>query len=146
MDFANALDQQLRGGLFQDNPRGAQSHGLDEFILIVRCGQHNHPRLVPDRLKPLQSAQAIQAWHPEVEQENVGFVLLQDFQHFPPILSLGHYLEVLFQSQQLAEAVPKNRMVVGHHDPDLRTRSHRSGRRTVAYGVLRHTFSTLGSL
>jgi hypothetical protein len=59
-------------------------------------------------------------------------VLLQDFQHLPAILSLGHYLEVFFQSEQLAEAVPKNGMVVGYHNPDLRARSRpHSGRGTV---------------
>ena len=129
MDPANALDQQLRGRLFENNSRSAESHGLDEFILVVRCGQNNDPSLVLDRLQPLQSGQAVQAGHLEVEQENVRLELLQDFQYLPSILSLGHYLEVFFQSQQLAEAVPKNRMVVGHHDPDLRTRRHpRSGR------------------
>ena len=121
--LANTLDQQLRGGLFENDSRGAEPHGLDEFILIVRRGQHNDPSLVLDRLKPLQSGQAIQAGHLEVEQENVGRELLQDFQYLPAILSLGHHLEVFFQSEQLAEAVPKNGMVVGYHDPDLRTRA-----------------------
>ena len=107
MHLANALDQQLRGGLFENNSRSAEPHGLNEFILVVRCGQHNDPSLVLDRLKPLQRAQTIQSRHLEVEQEDVGLVLLQDFQHLPAILSLGHYLEVFFQSEQLAEAVPE---------------------------------------
>jgi hypothetical protein len=72
---------------------------------------------------------------------------LQDFQYLPAILGLGHYLEVFFQSEQLAEAVPKNRMVVGYHDPDLRTRRGlRSELGTVGYDILRHTISALGPL
>ncbi len=49
-----------------------------------------------------------------------GSMLLQHFQHLPSILSLRHNFEILFQSQQLAETVAEDRMVVGYHDPDLR--------------------------
>ena len=37
--FADALDQQFRGGLLQHDAGRAQLHGLDEFVLVVRRGQ-----------------------------------------------------------------------------------------------------------
>jgi hypothetical protein len=44
---------------------------------------------------------------------------LQNVQHLAAILSLGDHLEVLFQSEQLAETIPENRMVIRDYDPDL---------------------------
>jgi len=46
-------------------------------------------------------------------------VLLQDVQHLPAVLCLGHNFKILFQCEQAAEAIPKNRMVVGHNDSNL---------------------------
>ncbi len=48
-----------------------------------------------------------------------GSQLLQDIQHLPPVLGLRHDFEIVFQRQQLAKAVPKDRMVVRHHNADL---------------------------
>ena len=46
-------------------------------------------------------------------------MLLQDIQHFPAVGGLRHNFEILFQSQELAQPVAEDGMVVGHHDPNF---------------------------
>src|SRR5438477_44684 len=78
VDFADALDEQIRSGLLQDNPGGAQLHRLDEFILVVRSRQNNDASFVLRSLQPLQRTQAVEPRHLEVEKQDVGLMLLQD--------------------------------------------------------------------
>ena len=86
--------------------------------------------------------QAVQAGHLQVQQEDVGLVLLQDIQHLPAILRLRHDFEILFQGQQLAQPVAEDRMIVGYHDPDLGTRGIPApdGGPFGSAIVVRHTF------
>ena len=87
VDLADALDQQFRRGLLQDDSGGAQLHRLDEFVLIVGSGQHDHPGFVLRGLQPLQSGQTVQARHLQIEQQDVGLVLLQDVEHLAAVLA-----------------------------------------------------------
>ncbi len=70
-------------------------------------------------LQTLQSGQAVQPGHLQIQQQNVGFVLLKHVEHLPPVLCLGDYFEILFQGQQFAQAVPKDGVIVRHDDPDF---------------------------
>ena len=101
-------------------PGCAQLHRLHEFVLVVRCRQDDDARLVPGRLQALQGRQPVQARHLQIQQQDVRLELLQYIQHLTAVLSLRHHLEVFLQRQQPAKSVPEDRMVVGHHDADLR--------------------------
>ena len=117
--FADALDQEFGRGLLQHDARGAELHRLHEFVLVVGRRENDHPGFVLGDLQPLQRGQPVQAGHFQIEQEDVGFVLLQNFQHLAPVLGLRDDFEILFQGQQPAEPVAEDRMVVRHHDADL---------------------------
>jgi hypothetical protein len=119
VDFADALDQQVRRGLLEDDSGRPQLHRLHELVLVVRGRQHDDPRAVLHGLQPLQGRETVQARHLEVQQQDVRFELLQYVQNLPPILSLSHHLKILFQAQQLAQPVAEDGMVVRHHDPNL---------------------------
>ena len=71
-------------------------------------------------LQPLQRGQTVQAGHLQVQQQDIGFMLLQHVQHLPAVLRLRHDLEICLQRQQPAQAVAENGVVVRHHDANLR--------------------------
>ena len=107
--------------LFEDNPGGTQLHRLNEFVFVVGCGQHDNAGLVFGNLEPLKGSHTVKARHLEIEEKDVGFMLLKHIQYLPTILSLCYNFKIFFQRQKLAEAVPKNRVVVGDYDPNFRT-------------------------
>ena len=122
MHLPDALDQHLGSGLFQNNPRSAQLHGLDKLVLIVGSGQDDHAGTVLGGLQPLQGGQTVQSGHLQIQQKDVRLELLQHLDHLATVLGLGHHFEIVLERQQLAETVPEDGMVVRHDDTDLRFR------------------------
>ena len=143
MHFADALDQQFGRGLFEHDPGGPELHRLDELVLIVGSGQHDDAGLVLGDLKPLQGGQAIQPGHFQVEQQDVGFVLLKNVEYLAPVLRLRHDFEVFFEREQPAKPVAEDGMVVRYHDADLGLHgcSHAGGGPIDTRTVLSHTLS-----
>ena len=129
MNFADALDQQLRRGLLQNDSGSPELHRLHEFVLVVRSGQYNHPSSVAGGLQPLQGSKAVQTRHFQIEKQNVGLMFLQHLQDFPAIVRLSHDHKIFFQGQQAAKPVAENRMVVRHYDPDFLFGVRYGGRR-----------------
>src|SRR5664279_5421512 len=43
MHSPDAIDQRFGGSLLVDDATTAQSEGLDELVLVVRCGQKDNP-------------------------------------------------------------------------------------------------------
>ena len=142
VDFADALDEQFRRGLLQNNSGGPQLHRLDEFVFVVGSGENNHAGFVLGDLKALQRGQAVQAGHLQIQQEDVGFMLLQNIEHLASVLGLRYDFEILFQGEQAAEPIAEDRMIVRYYDPDLGLRRRsQTGRSIRASTVLRHTLS-----
>jgi hypothetical protein len=76
MHFANALDEQLGGGLLEYDSRRPELHRLHEFVLIVRSRQDDDTCLVLGDLQALQSGEPVEARHFQVEKQDVRFELL----------------------------------------------------------------------
>ena len=132
MHLADALDEQLRGGLLENDARGPELHRLDKLVLVVGGGQHDHSGLVAGGLQPLQRGETVEPRHLQVEQQDVGLAAAADISSTcRAVLRLRDDLEILFQGQQPAQAVAEDRMVVRHHDPDLGLR-RRDSLRTAA--------------
>ena len=142
VDFADALDEQFGRGLLQNDSGGAQLHRLDEFVLVVGSGENNHAGFVFGDLEALQRGQTVQAGHFQIQQQDIGFMLLQNIEHLATVLGLSYDFEILFQGEQPAESIAEDRMIVRYYDPDLGLgrRSH-SGRSIRASTVLSHTLS-----
>jgi hypothetical protein len=119
IDFADALDQQVRSALFQDDAGSAQLHGLHELVLVLRGGEHDDAGLVLAGLQPLQRGQTVEAGHFKVQQQDIGLMRLQHVQNLPAILRLRDDLEIRLQSEQAAQAVAEYGVVVRHHDANL---------------------------
>ena len=143
MHLADALDQQFGRGLFENNSGSSQLHGLDELVLVVGSGEHDDAGLVLGDLQALQGGEAVEAGHLQIEQEDVGLVLLENVEHLAPVLRLRHDFEIFFEGEQTAETVAEDGMVVRYHDADLglHGRSHAGGRPIDTRNVLRHTLS-----
>jgi hypothetical protein len=119
MHFPDALDEQIRGALFQDDALRAQLHGLDEFVLILGGRQHDDPGLMLAVLDFLQRGQTVQAGHLEIQQQDIGLEALEHVQDLSAILRLRYHFEIRLQRQQPAQAVAEDGVVVRDHDPDL---------------------------
>ena len=75
--------------------------------------------LLRGRLQPLQGRKPVQSGHLQIQQQDIGFKLLQHVQHLPPIRCLGDHFEIFLQGQQFAETVPEDWMIVCHYNSDL---------------------------
>ena len=54
----------------------------------------------------------------QIEQQNIGMVLLDGAQDFIAVADLGHDFEIFLERKQLLQAITKDRVIVGDHDPD----------------------------
>jgi hypothetical protein len=118
MHLANALHQQLGGGLLEDDARAAEFHGLHEFVLVLGGGQHDDPGALACQLQALQDAEAVQTGHPQVEQQDVRLQLVEQAEYLGAVVGLADDLEILLQTQQLAQAVAENGVIVRDYDAD----------------------------
>ena len=85
-------------------------------------------------------AKPVQARHFQVQQKDVGLELLEDVQDLLAVLSLRHDFEILFQRQQLAEAIAEDGVIVRHDDADFGRSAPGRGAAVNGSTVLRHTF------
>jgi hypothetical protein len=67
MDLPNALDDQVRRGSLQDNPRASELHRLNVLVAILGSRQDQNARTEARLLNCLQSRDAVQFRHLEVE-------------------------------------------------------------------------------
>ncbi len=128
VDFADALHDELRRGLLEDDAGAAEFHGLDEFVLIFGGGEHDHFDALVELGDGLERGEAVQVGHAEVEQEHVGVEFLNAVEDFAAVVGLAYDVEILLQAEQLAEAIPDDGVVIGDQNSDSGLfRFHRSG-------------------
>ena len=118
MNLADALDDQVGRGLFQYDAAAAELHGLHEFILVFGSREDNDARALVDLRQRRQRGQPIEVGHAEVEQQYVGVQVADLFEHLAPVAGFADHLEIVFEKQQLLQAVAHNRMVVGDQKAD----------------------------
>lgn len=114
---AHGLHQNLRRHLFEHHAGHAEMERAGELVVVDRGGEHQHlgrELLVSHRG---EHREPVGARHLEVEHQDVDRQLAQQAERFVAVAAAGDHLEVLFQPEQLGEAVEHDRVVVGERDP-----------------------------
>ena len=120
VDLADALDDEVRRGLFQHDAATAQLHGLHELVLVLRGRQNDHARPLVGLLKRLQRRQAVQIGHAQIQQQNIGVQFPHALQHLAAVPGLSHDVEIILKKEQLLESIAHDGMIVGDEDANHR--------------------------
>src|SRR3989449_10582730 len=89
----NAFDQQVSGGLLQNHPACAQTHGADD-IAVIFGGQNDDAGGQRVKVNFLQHSQAILVRHAQVEQQNVRLELGEHLDAFGAVRGLADNGEI----------------------------------------------------
>src|SRR5467141_1044685 len=109
----NALDQQVGGGLLQNHPACAQTHGADDIAVIFGGGQNDDAGGQRVEVDFLQHSQAILVRHAQVEQQNVRLELGEHLDAFGAVRGFANDGDVLIALQQAAETIAEDGVVIG---------------------------------
>ena len=111
-----ALVEQLRRRLLQDDAARAQLQRLDRLRRIDRRRQQDRPDREAEVDQLLQRLQAVRSRHREVEQQDVGPQAGHLRDRLLAVARLADHLEPRVRLEQPAQAVSEDRVVVGDHD------------------------------
>src|SRR5437870_3240878 len=118
MHAINALDQQIGGGLLQNHPACAQTHGADDIAVIFGGSQNND--LGGQRVKVdfLQHSQAILVRYAQVEQQNVRLELGDHLDAIGDVRGLADNGDIISGAKQLTQAITEDGVVVSDESAD----------------------------
>src|SRR5882724_8971397 len=123
-DFAgvntvNAFYEEVGRRLFEDDATGAKTHGADNIAIVFRSRQDDNA--CGDRIEIdfFEDGEAVLFRHAQIEQENIGLQLGEQLDALGAILSFADDGDVLIAINEFAEAVAKNRVIVGHENSHL---------------------------
>jgi hypothetical protein len=117
-DFAgvhamNAFYEKIGGGLLQDNAAGAEAHGADHIAIVFGGGENDDARGQRIEIDFLEDGEAVFIRHAEIEEKNVGLELGKELDAFGAVLRFADNGDVFVGIEKLAEAIAKDRVVVG---------------------------------
>ena len=115
---ANRLDQMLGIARLEHVAAGSRPNGLHHELPVVVGGQHDRAHVgeaLPDHPGGLQ---AVDPGHPDVEQHDVGLLLLDHRDGLLAVRGLADDIDVLGHVEVAAQALTDERVVVGNEDPD----------------------------
>jgi hypothetical protein len=94
----------------------AELQSLHQVHRVDAGGEHHH-RHVRERAQLAQDLIAVDIGQPYVEQDQVGFLLLDDVETLFPARSAEHLHVAPLQRQAQLDGFDDVRRVVDHHDP-----------------------------
>jgi len=111
-DFAgvhamNTFDQEIGGGLFQNDTAGAEAHGANDVAIIFGSGQNDDARRQRVKIDFLEYREAVFIRHAQVKQKNIGLEFGEELDALGAVLSLADDGDVLVGIEQLAKAIAK---------------------------------------
>ena len=123
-DFAgvnavNAFYEKVGRRLFEDDAASAEAHGADNVAIVFRSRQDDNARGNRIEIDFFEDGEAVFFRHAQVEQENVGLQLGEQLDALGAILSFANDGDVLIAINEFAEAIAKNRVIVGHENSNL---------------------------
>ena len=106
------LEQALRLHVLEQVAVGAGAQDVDHVALVVGHGEHHDARVDSGLAQRAQGVQAVHALHVQVQQDHVRVQLGGQAQGFLAAAGLADHAEVVFQFEQLGDALAHHRMVV----------------------------------
>jgi hypothetical protein len=105
--------EQVRGGLFEDHATCAETHGAD-YVAIVFCGGENDDACRQSiEIHFFEDREAVFIGHAEIKQEDFRLELSEELNTLRAILGFADDSNVLVGIEEFAEAVAKDRVVIG---------------------------------
>jgi len=115
-DTLDAINQETRRRLLENNAAGPQLYGSHEFIRVdSRRQKHDANRRGVDRG---QRFKATHSRHRHVEQQHVRFDVEGELQRLHAVSSLADHLKAWLALEQPPEPIPQDLVIVGNCDPD----------------------------
>src|SRR5262249_47573731 len=102
--------------------------GADEVLIIDGGGEHDDGRPPRDVLQCREHGVPVQLGHVQVEQQHVRAGRGDNIDSLPAISGLAGDFHVRFLTEQVAQSVPDDTVIIGDHHPDR----HGTGTRTVS--------------
>ena len=118
VDPINALDQQVGGGLLQNHPACAQTHGADDIAVIFGGGQNDDAGGQRVEVDFLQHSQAILVRHAQVEQQNVRLELGEHLDAIGAVRGFADDGDIISGAKQLTQAITEDGVVVSDESAD----------------------------
>jgi hypothetical protein len=117
-DFAgvhamNAFHEKIGGGLLQDDAARAEPHGADHIAIVFGGGENDDARRQRIEIDFLEDGEAVFIGHTKIEEKNIGLELGKKLDALRAVLRFADDGDVLVGIEKLAEAVAKDRVVVG---------------------------------
>ena len=113
VDAMNALDEQVGGGLLENDAAGAEAHGADHVAIVFGGGQDDDARGQRIEIDFFEDGQAVFIRHAEIEQKNIGLEFGEQLDALGAVLRFADDGDVFVAVEQFAQAVAKDRVVVG---------------------------------
>jgi hypothetical protein len=117
-DFAgvhamNAFYEKIGGGLLQDNAAGAEAHGADHIAIVFGGGENDDARGQRIEIDFLEDGEAVFIGHAKIEEKNIGLELGKKLDALRAVLRFADNGDVFVGIEEFAEAIAKDRVVVG---------------------------------
>ena len=117
-NLADALQQQVAGGLLQHHAARAQAHGANHVAVVFRRRQNDHARGHRIEIDLFEHAQAVFFRHAQIEQKDIRLQLGEHLRALDAVRGFADDLDVVGALEQLAKAVAEDGMVVRNQDPN----------------------------
>jgi hypothetical protein len=113
MHTMNAFDEKIGGGLLQNHAASAEAHGADDVAIIFGGGEDDNARGQRIEIDFLEDGEAVFIGHAEIEEKNVGLQFGEELNTLRAILSFADDGDFVVGVEQFAEAIAKDRVVIG---------------------------------
>jgi hypothetical protein len=117
-DFAgvhamNTFYEQVGGGLFQHHAACAEAHGANDVTIIFGGSEHDNARGQRIEIDFFEDGEAVFIGHTKIEEKNIGLELGEQFDALGAVLGFANNGDVLIGIEEFAEAIAKDRVVIG---------------------------------
>ena len=119
MNTVNTFDEEIGRRLFEDYATSAEAHGADNIAIVFRSREHDDARGNRIEIDFFEDGETVFFRHAEVEQKNIGLQLGKQLDALGAILRFADDGDVLIAINEFAEAIAKDRVIVGHENSNL---------------------------
>jgi hypothetical protein len=109
----NTFDEKIGGGLLQDNAARAETHGADDVAIVFGGGENDDARGQRIEIDFFEDGEAVFVGHAKIEEKNIGLEFGEKLDALRAVLRFADDDDVLVGIEKLAEAIAKDRVVVG---------------------------------
>jgi len=119
VDAVNTFDEKIGGGLLEHDAASAEAHGADHIAIVFGGGKHDDAGGNRIEIHFFEHGEAVFFRHAQIEQQNIGLEFGEQLDALRAILRFADDGDVFVAVDKFAEAIAKDRVVVGHENSNL---------------------------